>query len=362
MVDFFDTKGKIYNGKNKWFDFFQPLEKQAIEYDKALKIFDNSLELKTYKDTKRIMPYQLKDGFKFVSAENGKVVSIIDANTKQIIIIKVLSDDEMAALILKRKRRKRKEFVDKALANSNIWTHWCTLTFSPELAPKAAYSYLKAKKAFMQWRKSIVRKFKYAVKYMAIAEYGEKNGRIHWHLLLSFDKSIAFEQARSQKGKLLYLMNHNKRNVLDDNRKSIPKLVIPDWQYGIADFYSIYNSPQKAIHYMAKYMTKGDNLAPYEEQGAKAKSFLSSKNLNKPKKEYFLDDTPSKLLSLENQKKLENATPTFKLINSKEEVMRKTEAIVDNLGVFHTVKIKTGIINIAKKHQPKLPTETADDI
>lgn len=135
---------------------------------------------------------------------------------------------------LKKEEERKKSFIEKAKANK--WTHWATLTFSPEIAPNAAYDYEEAKEAFMEWRKSIVRKYKSDVKYVAVAEYGGKNNRIHWHVLLKFNDNIKFEQAKSNKGKLLFLMNGKGRNVLDSKGKSVPKLIIPNWKYGITDF------------------------------------------------------------------------------------------------------------------------------
>ena len=361
MPEYYDKNGLILDGKRRWLEFMVALENQALEYDRALKILDSSIELKTYQSTRRIVSYQLKEGYIFKSSEKGKVTHIINKDTGEIIITKVLSEEELNEKIMKQRRRKKKEFIDKALANASIWSHWCTLTFSPEIADDASYSYIKAKDAFMKWRKSIVRKYKCKIKYMAIAEYGEKNGRIHWHVLLHFDNSITFKQAKSEKGKSLFLMTRNGRNVLDENNKSIPKLIIPNWKYGIADFYPIYNTPQKAVNYMAKYMTKSNAPMPHEEQADKSKSYLSSKNLNKPRKEYYLDETESSLLSSNDQKRLELATPTFKLLNATEEVMRKTEAIIDTIGTIHTLKKETFSIDIAKNHQSKPLTESTDD-
>lgn len=360
MPNFFDENGEISDGKQKWVEYWIALNKNKLRYDKVFKVFDDSIELKEYTKTKEIVPYELREGFQVGSIDNGKTTFIIDEKTKKLVIKKVLSDDEFAKLILEKKRRKRKEFIDKALANK--WTHWATLTFSPESASEMAYSYGEAKNAFMEFRKKIVRKFNCDIKYMAIAEYGEKNGRIHWHAILYFDNSILFEQARSQKGKLLYLMNSNNRNVLDNNKKSIPKLMLPSWKYGNTDFYPIYNSQKNAINYMAKYMTKNDCLAPYEEQGNKAKAYLASKGLNRPRKEYLMKNVKSNILSEKVQQKLEKAQATVKLNNLNHEIMTKKEAIIDGYGTTHTLKKKTYVIDIAKKnHQSATPTSPIDE-
>ncbi|MGX7030850.1 rolling circle replication-associated protein [Vagococcus zengguangii] len=360
MPKFFDSNGEILGGKTKWLKYWLPQEKNKLQYDKVFKISDDSIELKEYAQTKEIVPYELKEGFQAISIQDGKITYILDKKTKNIVITKVLSDEEHTHLRLKKKRRKRKEFIDKALANP--WTHWATLTFSPELAPKMAYSYDEAKKAFMEFRKKIRRKYNNNVKYMAISEYGEKNGRIHWHILLYFDKTIVFEQARSQKGKLLYLTNSHNRNVLDDNKKSIPKLILPNWKYGNSDFYPIYNSSQKAVNYMSKYMMKNEGRAPYEEQGSKAKAYLASKNLNSPHKEYLMRHDKSNLLDENIQKKIEHAQATVQLNIYDKKIMTKKEAIIDDNGTTHTVKKNTYIIDITEKaHQSSTLTSPIDE-
>lgn len=132
----------------------------------------------------------------------------------------------------------------------------------------------------MEWRKSIVRKYKSDVRYMAVAEYGVKNNRIHWHVLLKFNDNIKFDQAKCNKGKLLFFMNRKGRNVLDSKGKSVPNLIIPNWEYGITDFYPIYNKIERDINYIAQYITAGEGSLPYEEQGDNSKSYLASKGLN----------------------------------------------------------------------------------
>jgi len=231
---------------------------------------------------------------------------------------------------------------------ANRWTHWATLTFSPIEAAKESYSYLEAKEAFMSWRKSVVRQYGCDMKYMAVSEYGEKFKRIHWHALLYFDKRIKFKQARSPKGKKLYLMNSQHKNVLDGNGKSIPKLELPKWKYGLTDFYPIYNDQSRAISYISKYMTKGEGTAPYEQQGMRSKSYLASKGLKKPQKEYLQVGEDSKLLSPTTQSKIEQASPVFKLLSDGKEVMHKSEAVRDKHGEIHVIRRITTVIDIKK--------------
>jgi hypothetical protein len=350
-----DIKSLItHTGRDDWLSYWRPLDDKVTVYDEAFTIFEQTIELKSYSETRKITPYKLIDGYKLISLDSGRKISIVDKETAKPIITKLYSDEEFQSILLKRKREKRKAFIDKARANP--WTHWATLTFSPEIAPESAYNYMEAKKAFEKWRKSIVRKFGVDVKYMAIAEYGDENGRIHWHVLLYFDEAIKFEQARSPKGKQLFLMNGNGRNILDDNGKSIPKLIIPNWKFGIADFYPIYNNPERAINYMAKYMTKGEGAAPYEEQGPNAKSFLSSQGLKKAQKEYIKRDEKSELLGEDIQSKLENAPPIFILLDDGEEIMRKTEAMVASDGKVYALKKKLGVIDIARQKESLQPT------
>lgn len=353
IVDFYDEFTETnYLARNVWLNYWEPLLNKATIYNKAFKIFDEFIELKKYSSTKKIIPYQLKQGFKWVTSEDGKVIYIIEKETGTVMISKVLSDSEYENVLFKRKLQKRKAFIDKAMANE--WTHWATLTFSSKLTSDAPYSYLEAKKAFMEWRKSVVRKYGYDFKYMAIAEYGGENHRIHWHVLLYFDKSIVFQQARSKKGKLLFLMNSNNRNITDSNGKSIPKLILPNWQYGITDFYPTYGNPRKVVNYIAKYMTKNEDEMPYQQQGLNAKSYLASQGLKTPQKEYLQNNSKSIFLTEENQKILEAATPSFKLIENGNEKLRKTEAVLDNYGNAHSLKTQTNVLDITKQknHQP----------
>lgn len=359
IFDSFDIKNGIFiNAHDQWLSFWQPITNKGFSYDNAFKVFESKVELKAYTTTQHVTPYKIIDGYSWVSSEDGWKTTIVESDTGKTVISRVWSDDEYIKILRKRQRQKRKAFVDKAMAN--VWTHWATLTFSPEVANGASYTYLEAKVAFMQWRKAIARKLGYDFKYMAIAEYGGEYGRIHWHALLYFDPQLVFKQARSPSGKMLFLTNSNHRNVLDSNGKSIPKLELPAWKYGLTDFYPTYGSKLKAVNYIAKYMTKGENGAPYEQQGLRAKSYLSSKGLKMPDKEYLLDGEKSKMISEANQTSLEKAPPIFKLIKDGVEIMHKSEAIIDDCGATHVLKRDIGIIDIKKEHHQPTTNHTDD--
>ncbi|GEO65750.1 rolling circle replication-associated protein [Levilactobacillus spicheri] len=340
------SSGKELEPEDVWLTYWTPLLGKTVRYDEAIKLFEKSIELKAYNKTKEITPYKLKEGYKRKTSTDGKRITIFHEVTGKPAISRVLSDEEYEDLVHARKIRKRKAFIDKALANA--WTHWATLTFSPEVAPTAAYTYQEAKEAFMQWRKSVKRS-QGDFKYMAIAEYGSKQGRIHWHALLYFPPSTVFKQVYTPKGKALFLTNSNHKNVLDEQGKSVPKLLLPRWRYGFTDFYPVYNGPQRAVSYMAKYMTKDDEAAPYEQQGTNAKAYLSSKGLKNPKKEYLLKGKRSKLLDEKKQDQLEKARPTFRLLQNGAEIMHKSEAFIDDQGESHILHRQVGIIDVAKK-------------
>lgn len=359
IKDMYDPKKGIYiDAQSWWASYWTPLKSKRIEYDRTFKVFDRSIELKKYVDPRIITPYKIEEGYVRKTSPDGKTTSIVDRASGKAVISRVLSDDDFEKVLVRRQRQKKQSFINRALANP--WTHWCTLTFSPEIAPVASYTYAEAKLAFMSWRKTVVRKFGGDFKYLAVAEYGEEHGRIHWHALLHFNNSVKFEQVKSPKGRLLYLTNSHQRNVLDESNKSVPKLVLPNWRFGMTNFYPTYNSPEKAVMYMAKYMSKGSEGAPYQQQGPGTKSYLASKGLRSAKREYLLGDEKSRLLEEEVQTRLERAKPNFELLNSGEEIMHKSVAILDEGGAAHIIETKTGIIDIAKKGHQRTTNHTDD--
>lgn len=360
-----NDKGEVIEvGKQSWSRYWSVIPNTLKGYNRSVIMFKDTIEMKSYAKDKTQQSYKLDEDFKLISSENGKKSQLIHIKSNDVVISRELSDEEFLNQKTKENRNRRKRFIQKALSNN--WTHFGTMSFSPEIVPNAAHDYEEAKNIFMAWRKSIARKHS-DFRYMAIPEFGSMDNthRIHWHALLYFNPEIVFEQAKSKNGKPLFLTKMTEegayRNVLDSNGKSVPKLILP-WQYGISDFYPIYNTPQKAVYYMAKYVTKAIEGSPYEQQGKKAKSYLSSKNLEKPKYECFWDTHPSFLLPLKTQKALESATPTFKLVNGQEEIMRKTEAIIDSAGITHTLRKKASVIDVTKKaRQSATPTSPIDE-
>lgn len=131
------------------------------------------------------------------------------------------------------------------------WKTFLTLTFSPEFYWKDLD---KIQKQFRQFLKSLYYEIK-NFKYLAVLEYGEQTGRIHYHMLTDIDFNewiFSFREHPTHK-------------------------VCELWDFGFSDVASVSNENCNAVFYLTKYLSKdSENRTPIGKR-----EVFSSRGLNK---------------------------------------------------------------------------------
>lgn len=136
-----------------------------------------------------------------------------------------------------------------------------TLTFKIESDYKQSKKYLNT--LFNKLR----REFK-NIKYIWVLEYGEKNLRLHYHILSNFKLPTNFKFAKSKERKCI---NHKNFEILFCKKY---------WKYGFADIRNLYTEGNTNIAlYMSVYITK--DLIDKQLNGYRIYGY-SIKTLNKP--------------------------------------------------------------------------------
>jgi len=121
------------------------------------------------------------------------------------------------------------------LGNRAIWSTFITLTFSPEY-------YIDDTKELQKQFRAFIKHLYYflpddfELKYLAVLEFGELNGRVHYHMLtnIPYDHEI---------------FSYNDRS----DRK-----VCWHWKSGWSDVVDVVDT--KAVHYLMKYVSKEDGM------------------------------------------------------------------------------------------------------
>jgi len=136
------------------------------------------------------------------------------------------------------------------IGHSTIWETFLTLTFSPDFY----WSDLdKIQKQFRAFLKKLYYN-KVAFKYLAVLEYGEDTGRIHYHMLTT----IPFSST------IFYHVHHPTRKCCQF------------WEFGWSDVVAVNNKNCNAVFYLAKYLTKDSkNRTPIGKR-----EVFSSRGLN----------------------------------------------------------------------------------
>lgn len=181
-----------------------------------------------------------------------------------------LDSDELEERRLKNIHDSQKRAHDKCRSKclSNHWDWFVTFTFDDNKAPSAGVDFERAT-YYSELALKDLRKVYGKFDYVLVAEQGEKNGRWHFHALVSGLPSDAFVFS----GKC--------------DRKTHEKIYnLPDWKYGFTTATRVRSS--KAVsRYIIKYITKCDSV-PFGSRRFRSSHGLS--DASKSKIKYLFDN------------------------------------------------------------------------
>jgi hypothetical protein len=124
------------------------------------------------------------------------------------------------------------------------------------------------------------------LKYILVAEYQPKSGRIHFHgfindVLKTVDSGRRLYRAPTDQRKKSYDLQYFEKNGL--NADDYPIIYnIPQWKFGYTTAIKTYNGSQGCANYIQKYITK-DSKAIF------GRYYWSSRNLKRDCDMYFED-------------------------------------------------------------------------
>lgn len=146
----------------------------------------------------------------------------------------------------------KKRFMRKAGTNRKIWTYFWTQTFDPALFVDPE----KGLETLFTWIKNNA--FRYGVKIIGAVEYGDENGRIHFHALVHIPDNF-FEKGD--------LHNVTRYSLRDKKWKTTLESKTLREKFGINEFdYLPGKSSEdlvKIIHYISDYTCKQDGRRYY---------------------------------------------------------------------------------------------------
>lgn len=148
----------------------------------------------------------------------------------------------------------------RSLALSNYWDSFLTLTFDDAKAPAAGVSYNVALTFAKRFLKNL-RSLYPGMSYLLVPEQGEKNGRWHFHALVSGLPNSAYKYSGR------FTRSHEKIYNL------------PAWRFGFTTA-TFVRDQNKVCRYIAKYITKSSSRVPFN-----CKRYLCSQGLKNCEKE-----------------------------------------------------------------------------
>lgn len=164
--------------------------------------------------------------------------------------------------------RTRNKIIRLIKCNSDMNT-FITLTFAKEKDYKESKKCLKG--LFDRLRKDYQ-----GLKYLWVLEYGDKNNRLHYHLLANIEIPIILSSSKERKSK------EHKQLEKEFSKKY--------WKYGFVDIRSLNQEGNTNIAlYVATYIVK--SLGNRDLEGYRVFGY-SKKTLNKPIIETYLDKRP----------------------------------------------------------------------
>lgn len=180
-----------------------------------------------------------------------------------------LSDDEWQRVSYKNLYNSKCKLIDLVYHNSMIqpWEYFVTLTFDPKEVDSLDYH--EVSEALAKWTDNMKHQNP-SMAYILVPEL-HKSGRIHWHGVFRNVPNWKLEAARSA----------NTNRLIYKNGAQIFNLT--NYKYGHTTVSKIKNQEAVSV-YCSKYMTKDMIDLAYK------KRYWSSRNLERPTKEYALFD------------------------------------------------------------------------
>lgn len=159
---------------------------------------------------------------------------------------------------LKTLNNSRNNIIRLIKANEDMQT-FITLTFSKE------HDYKESKKLLNNLFNKLRRKYK-DLKYIWVLEYGEKNNRLHYHLLCNIPIDIKLSSSKQRKSR--------------DHKQLENEFIKKYWKYGFVDIRSLIQEDNTNVAlYVATYICK--SMEERELEGYRVYGY-SNKTLNKP--------------------------------------------------------------------------------
>lgn len=212
-------------------------------YNAKIIMSGNRVEIYKYND------YVVKKGHKSVNSNGRRGKDTLDEKEKEI----------------NRKRSKRtnlnnarNSIIRLIKANEDMQT-FITLTFKHEVDYKESKKYLN--NLFNKLRKDYP-----GIKYVWVLEYGEKNNRLHYHMLCNIPIYIKLNSSKEKKSL--------------DHKELENKFALKYWKYGFVDIRSLTQEGNTNIAlYVSCYITK--SMENRQLEGFRVYGY-SAKTLNKP--------------------------------------------------------------------------------
>ncbi len=217
------------------------------------------------------------------------------------------SEEDLKRLKYKNLYNTKSNLIDLVYHNSMIkpWEYFVTLTFDPKEVDSLDYH--KVSEALAKWTNNMKHQNP-NMSYILVPEL-HKSGRIHWHGVFRSVPNWNLAAARSSKtNRLIY-------------KNGVQIFNLTNYKYGHTTVSKIKNQEAVSI-YCSKYMTKDMIDLAYK------KRYWSSRNLERPTKEYALFDSNTLQFYIKKGKvTYQNDKSTF--IESDFDIAKKLFGVID---------------------------------
>ena len=211
-----------------------------------------------------------------ITYDNGYIYT--DFETGELIYISHLMPADTLCLTDRPNFPKRSDNVKRAkdkiydIVALNEWSYFFTGTLgSTKFDPTNAKEALKP---VQKWLKNMVTR--YGLKYVLVAEYQPKSGRIHWHGFINDALQVVDSGTRlvpwaKKPKKISTIIKNGYDPALYDDRVVYN---LPQWRFGWSTAIKAYNGSQACARYITKYVTK-------EDKAIFGRYYWSSKNIRR---------------------------------------------------------------------------------
>lgn len=211
-----------------------------------------------------------------ITYDNGYIYT--DFETGELIYISHLMPADTLCLTDRPNFPKRSDNVKRAkdkifdLVALNDWDYFFTGTLgSTKFDPTNAKEALKP---VQKWLNNMVTR--YGLKYVLVAEYQPKSGRIHWHGFINDALQVVDSGTRlvpwaKKPKKISTIIKNGYDPALYDDRVVYN---LPQWRFGWSTAIKAYNGSQACARYITKYVTK-------EDKAIFGRYYWSSKNIRR---------------------------------------------------------------------------------